>query len=156
MQLPAPPLSILVTGKRPGELSAPFTALFSGHEKVPREQGDSLFKLLVARHLSRIRPCRRPRRLRRPVGGGRVRPVRRVLCVCLGGFLLVPREYNELPRSKLLISSLTTLSTRKNKNRTIRQRLGAQFIAVCRRAKVASMGTRRHRRGSRLCRRCAL
>src|SRR5262245_20767841 len=32
----------------------------------------------------------------------------------------------------------------------------AQFIAVCRRSKVVSTGTRRHRRGPRLCRRCAL
>jgi hypothetical protein len=32
----------------------------------------------------------------------------------------------------------------------------AQFIAVCRRSKVVSMGTRRHRRGACLCRRCAL
>jgi NAD(P)-dependent dehydrogenase (short-subunit alcohol dehydrogenase family) len=32
----------------------------------------------------------------------------------------------------------------------------AQFIAVCRRAKMVAMGTRRPRRGSRLCRRWAL
>src|SRR4030095_11867853 len=32
----------------------------------------------------------------------------------------------------------------------------AQFIAVCRRSKLMSMGLRRHRKGSRLCRRCAL
>src|SRR6266851_1647521 len=32
----------------------------------------------------------------------------------------------------------------------------AQFIAVCRRSKTMSMGLRRHRKGSRLCRRCAL
>jgi predicted MPP superfamily phosphohydrolase len=32
----------------------------------------------------------------------------------------------------------------------------AQFIAVCRRSKVVPMGTRKPRRGSRLCRRCAL
>jgi len=29
----------------------------------------------------------------------------------------------------------------------------AQFLAVCRRSKVVSMGTSRHRRGLRLCRR---
>jgi hypothetical protein len=29
----------------------------------------------------------------------------------------------------------------------------AQFLAVCRRSKVGSMDTRRHRRGLRLCRR---
>jgi hypothetical protein len=34
--------------------------------------------------------------------------------------------------------------------------LFAQFIAVCRRSKKMSMGLRRHRKGSRLCRRCAL
>src|SRR5712691_12581303 len=32
----------------------------------------------------------------------------------------------------------------------------AQFIAVCRRSKMMSMGTRRSRSGARLCRRCAL
>src|SRR5262249_26518133 len=32
----------------------------------------------------------------------------------------------------------------------------AQCIAVCRRSKKMSMGLRRHRKGSRLCRRCAL
>ena len=32
----------------------------------------------------------------------------------------------------------------------------AQFIAVCRRSKMGSMGPRRPRRGVRLCRRCAL
>jgi catechol 2,3-dioxygenase-like lactoylglutathione lyase family enzyme len=32
----------------------------------------------------------------------------------------------------------------------------AQFIAVCRRSKTMSMGLRRPRKGSRLCRRCAL
>ena len=34
--------------------------------------------------------------------------------------------------------------------------LFAQFLAVCRRSRMVAMGTRRPRRGARLCRRCAL
>ena len=51
-------------------------------------------------------------------------------------------------------TSISTLSTTRNLTSGITR--NAQFIAVCRRAKMVAMGTRRPRRGPRLCRRWAL